>query len=109
MKKKPKQIRNKLKKKKKLTAAQRRRLQNDILQIQALAVAGIGLIEQWAPASNLDEKEEVNLGAMGAALLASYLSNQSGLRAKRAAIAMALRAAYVYGRFQSTSQLQEKP
>lgn len=75
-------------------------MEKQVVELQAFAEAGRKLIEVWAPAGNLDEKEQNNLGAMGAMLFASYMSSQSGLKAKRAAIAMVLRAAYLYGRFQ---------
>lgn len=73
-------------------------MKEEVSRLQAFAAAGVTLIERWAPAGQLDQTEQGILGAMGASLFASYISSKSGLQAKRAAIAMALRAAYLYGR-----------
>ena len=109
MKKHPNLRRKNYRKRKRISAAQRRRMEQEVVKLQALAEAGRKLVEAWAPAGNLDEKEQTNLGAIGAMLFASYMSSASSLTSKRSAIAMALRAAYLYGRFHGEFPPKEEP
>ena len=109
MKKHPNSRRKKYQKQKRISAVKRRKLEQEVVKLQALAEAGRKLVEAWAPAGNLDEKEQTNLGAIGAMLFASYMSSASSLTSKRSAIAMALRAAYLYGRFHGEFPKKRSP
>lgn len=86
------------KKKPALNRRKQRQLTAQVKQLQAYALQGISLIETYAGASTLSKKEQKDLGAMGAALFASYMSSQSSLIEKRETITAALYAAFRYGR-----------
>ena len=91
-----------------LNRREQRRLAAQVQRLQAYALKGISLIETYAGASTLSKKEQEDLGAMGAALFASYMSSQSPLSDKRGAITAALYAAFRYGRSTVNSNAQGK-
>ena len=87
----------------KLSAAQRRKLDRMIDDLQKLAEAGVVVIEKWSISHEVPDPDRQIIAAMGAALFASYISAQSDLAAKRAAITASLLAAYNYGKHGNTS------
>lgn len=86
-----------------LSAAQRRKLDKMIDDLQKLAEAGVVIIEKWSVSHEVPNQDRQIIAAMGAALFASYMSPSSDLAAKRAAITATLLAAYNYGKYGDTS------
>ena len=84
----------------------KRMMKNQLEAFEELVAVGANIVQRWAPAADVGEPHISILMALQTFVDAAYASKKSQT-AKSQAVSVALRAAYLYGRF--GSKLPKQP